>query len=228
MKRYLSFIVVLLLLSPAAFAGVFENWSQINNQNCGTYADTNGSKVEYTGSSGPNGTKAIKITSSVIQGGWCGIWHSFSADLSKFGFLRFKIKSIASGTMEMALRDAYNFQYITSFQIYSKDWEEVTISFSSFKKDPSYTPPDAITGHPMDLSRTKGMNLASQIAGDSVVEIGPIEAFKTITPADTSSFSKGKIVEDWYRSPFQMQGTYADTMGSRIDSVIEDGPDGRS
>ena len=207
---------------------IIEDWSSVNpGRDTGTYTDALGSKIDSVLENGPDGRKASKLTSTLVQGGWCGIWRNISADLSKNTSFKFKVKSSLPGEVQISLRDTYNVQYTTSFRVTSKDWTEVTVPFSSFQKDPYYTPPDAISGHPMDLSQTKAMNLASQIAGDSVVEIGPIETVGTAPAAAASSVSNGKIIEDWFVSPFQGQGTFADKMGSKIDSVLENGPDGR-
>src|SRR5208283_2833488 len=205
MEGLLSFAVVLLLLSSSAFAAVIEDWNNVNpGMDSGTYADTMGSKVSFTVEAGPNGSKAIKLTSAMVQNGWCGIWRAVAADLSKFGSLKFKVKSNAAGEMQIALKDSYNVQYVAMFQVLSGDWTEVTIPFSSFNKDPYYTPPDAIPGHAMDLTKTKSMNLQPEIIGDSVVEIGLIEATGKAsanaapTPEIIVSSSNGKIIEDWY------------------------------
>jgi hypothetical protein len=180
MKGLLSFAVVLLLLSSTAFAAIIEDWSNVNpSRNIGTFADTMGSKISFTIENGPNGNKTIKLTSTMIVNGWCGIWRAVAADLSKNNSLKFKTRSNAAGEAQIALKDSYNVQYVAIFQVSSGDWTEVTVPFSSFNKDPYYTPPDAIPGHPMDLTMTKNMNFAPKIIGDSVVEIGPIEAVGT-------------------------------------------------
>ncbi len=234
MKRFLSFAVVLLLLSSSAFAAVIEDWSRVNpGQDIGTFADTLGSKISFDIENGPGGNKAIRLTSKIAASGWCGIWRSIAADLSKSGSLKFKARSSADGEVEIALKDAYNMQYVAMFQVSSKDWTEVTVPFSSFNKDPYYTPPDAVPGHTMDLTMTKNMNFQPEITGDSVVEIGPIEAVGKAsanaapTPVIIDSSSNGKIIEDWFTSPFQMIGTFVDSIGSRCDAVLETGPDGQ-
>ena len=119
------------------------------------------------------------MTSTLIRGGWCGIGSGISADLSKNIFFKFKVKTSVPGEVEMQLRDFYNVQYTTSFRVSSKDWTEVTVPFSSFNKDSFYTPPGSHLGHPMDLTWIRGINFMPRIVGDSVLEIGPIEAFGT-------------------------------------------------
>ncbi len=177
MKGLLSLAAVLLFLSSAAFAAVIEDWSRVNHgQDIGTFADTTGSKISFTAEAGPDNNKAIKLTSKISESGWCGIWRAVALDLSKFGSLKFKVKSNTAGEVQIALKDSYNVQYVAVFQISSGDWTEVTVPFSSFNKDSYYTPPDAIPGHAMDLTMIKSMNLQPEITGDSTVEIGPIEA----------------------------------------------------
>jgi hypothetical protein len=235
MKGLLSFAVVLLLLSSTAFTAVMEDWNRVNpGQDTGTFMDTMGSGINFSVEDGPDGNKVIKLTSKITANGWCGIWRTIAADLSGNNSLRFKIKSSAAGEVQIALKDSYNVQYSAHFPVFSGDWTEVTVPFSTFNKDPYYTPPDAIPGHPMDLTMTKSMNLQPNIIGDSVVEIGPIEAVGTTsasaapTPiSGASSTSNARIIDDWFISPYQMLGTFADSMGSKSDAVLETGPDGQ-
>lgn len=184
MRKCLVLAVTLLFLAPAAFADIVEGWTGVQpGTNTGTFADTNGSKVEVTVDQGPKaGQKALKVTSNLVQGGFCGVWHNFMADMSKAGELRFMAKSTLPGTIQVALKDAYNVQYISSAQV-GKDWAEVSIPLISFRKDPYYTPPDATLGHPMDLSKTSGMNFAPQMVGAAVLFFGPVEAGGKSAPA---------------------------------------------
>ena len=200
MKRILGFTAIFLLLSPMAFAAVVEDWSNVNQgKDAGTYADTLGSKIEFVVEDGSDGAKVVKLTSTLVQGGWCGVWRAIAADLSQSTSLKFKVKASAPGQVEVDLQDAYNVQYIANVPVTSKDWTEVTILLSSFIKNPYYTPPGAVLGHPMDLSRTNSMNLSPHIPGASVVEIGPIEAVggtaapaSPAAPAAASSVSKSE------------------------------------
>jgi len=138
--------------------------------------DNTGSKVDFSVDQGPqSGQKALKIPFTLVQGGYCGIWHNFMADMSKAGELRFMAKCAIPGPIQVALKDTYNVQYIAQAQV-TKDWAEVAIPLNSFRKDPYYTPPDAVLGHPMDLTKTDGMNFAPQMIGSAVLFIGPVEA----------------------------------------------------
>ncbi len=235
MKKLLGLTAITILLASPVYSGVIEDWSSVTpGMNVGTFADNLGSKVEFATEAGPGGQKAIKLTSTLVQNGWCGIWRGLSADLSKNKSLKFKVKTSAPGQVEVALQDAYNVQYIASCTVSSKNWTEVTIPLSSFIKNPYYTPPNAVLGNPMDLSRTTSMNLSSHIAGDSVVEIGLIESAGTAPAspaaskpaAGASTSPNGRIIVDWYLSPYQMAGTFADALGSKIDYADEGGPDG--
>ena len=197
----INFAAFLLFLSSSTFAAIIEDWSRITpGMDIGTFADTVGSKISFTTEPGPDGNKAIKLISTMTVNGWCGIWRTFTLDLSRNNSLKFKIKSSAAGGVEIALKDRYNVQYTAHFTVSSGDWTEVTVPFSSFNKDLYFTPPDAIPGHAMDLTMTKNMNFSPKIIGDSVVEIGPIEAVGSAStgaaPApisSTSSVSKGGI-----------------------------------
>jgi hypothetical protein len=177
MKKIIGCLAVLIFMVPVAFAAVVENWGSVSaGKDTGTFTDTMGSKIDFVVGPGPDGSsKALKITSTMIQGGYCGIWHNFSADLSKNDSIKFKAKTNSPGEIEMAFKDTYNVQYIARFSVSSKDWTEITVPFSAFNKDPYYTPPEAVLGHPMDLSKATGMNFAPKIIGDSIVEIGPVE-----------------------------------------------------
>ena len=86
MKRIMSLLALCFSLCAAtAFPAVVEDWSAVTNSNTGTYADSNGSKIEFEAIDGPNGGKTLQITSTVVQGGYCGIWHNITGDLSKDG-----------------------------------------------------------------------------------------------------------------------------------------------
>jgi hypothetical protein len=230
MKRILALVAALLFLAPGVFAGVVEDWSGVQSgANTGTYMDSNGSKIDFAVDAGPKaGQKALKLTSNLAQGGYCGIWHNLSADMSKAANLTFMAKSTIPGTIQVALKDAYNVQYIATAQV-GADWAQVSIPLASFRKDPYYTPPDAITGHLMDLSKTSGMNLAPQMAGAAVLFFGPVgtdglSAASAAPAAATASTASPSLVEDWSDvKAGQNTGAYQDSAGSKIDfSVVTD------
>jgi hypothetical protein len=195
-----------------------EDWSEIHPKfDIGAYADTRGSNLRLSSTAGPDGGKALKLVSFVVQGGWCGIWRNIYVDLSGNTSLTFKVKSNAAGEIQIALTDGYDVQFTTRFVVSAKDWMEVTVPLSSFRKNPDYTAPDAELGHPMDLTTIKALGLAPRIAGYSIVEIGPIDAkgtspFAAVQGSGTSSaagivrqvnpdFSQGKrgwdLWADW-------------------------------
>lgn len=156
-----------------------EDWFLSEFQMPGIYTDTMGSRLDAVLEDGPDGQKALKLTSKLVLAGWCGIGRGNSADLSTNTAFKFKLKTSARGEMLMILRDACNVQYTSKFRLPSKEWAEVTVPFSSFKKDFFYTPPGAILGQPLDLTWTRAIGFMPQIIGDSVVEIGPIIAVGT-------------------------------------------------
>src|SRR5208282_1153675 len=110
------------------------------------------------------------------------------------------------GTIGIALKDAYNVQYIATAQV-GAAWAEVSVPLSSFRKDPYYTPPDAITGHLMDLSKTSGMNFAPQMNGAAVLFFGPVETDGTPT-AGTKAQAPVTVTQDlaFTVSPDQVNG----------------------
>ncbi len=188
MKKFLGFLSLVLILPAApALAGVFEDWANILvDHNTAAYTDEYGSKIDIGMDDGPGGSKALKLTADLVQGGHGGIWRNLSVDLSKSTALRFQIKTSVLGEMRMTLKDAFNVQYVADFQIPTQggtySWEEVTLLLSSFNKDPDYTPPDAIPGHPPDFSNITRMKFEPKITGPVVIEVGPVEADGSAVP----------------------------------------------
>ncbi len=240
MKKILSLLLAALLLpASAAFAAVIEDWSNIASGNTGSFQDSNGSKIDFAQDAGPDGGKALKLTTNLVQGGYVGIWHNITADLSKSGTLQFKAKSTVPGDVQIALKDAFNVQYVSKATISSKDWAVVQVPLSSFSKDPYYTPPDAIAGHPMDLSKTSSLNFQPQMSGAAVVEIGAVEsagaagaapassapAASSAAPA-ASSASTGAAIQVLDASTIDSKsaGTFQDSQGSSFAFVTKDNP----
>ena len=240
MKKILSWLLAAMLLpASAAFAAVIEDWSNVASSNTGAYQDTNGSKVEFAQEAGPDGGKALKITATLVQGGYCGVWHTIAADLSKSGSLKFKAKTTAPGDLQLAIVDAFGVQYVAKVSVSSKDWAVVEVPLSSFIKDPYYTPPQAVLGHPMDLSKTSNLNFSPQVQGASVVEIGPVESSGTAsastssasttsstTSSTASSAPSGAAVQvlDAATVDSKSAGTFQDSQGSSFAFVSKDNP----
>jgi len=235
MKKITGALVILFLLKTSlAFSAVAEDWSAVNSgKDTGTYQDNTGSKIDIATDAGPQGGKALKLTFTLVQGGYCGAWHNITADFSKSGSLKFMAKSTVPGEAQMVLKDAFNIQYNANFQILSKDWVEINIPLSTFQKDTSYIPPNAIQGHPMDLSKTSGMNFAPHMVGTGVMEVGPIETAGTASavPAAQSVAPEIKVtgpgtpVYDLTRSDLDKAGgTFQDSQGSSIKYTLVDNP----
>jgi hypothetical protein len=243
MKKILSLALTALMLpATAVFAAVVEDWSSMKaGSDIGSFQDSNGSKIDFAQDAGPDGGKALKLTFTLVTGGYCGIWRNISADLSKNGFLKFKAKSTIPGAVEIVLKDSYNVQYVTKFSIPSNDWTTIEVPLSSFVKDPYYTPPDAIAGHPMDLSKTSGTGFQPQMAGSAVVEIGPMEASGTAsastgsTAASTSSTTSSSSSASASTGPGvavldctgiandgKSAGTFQDSQGSTFTFAVKD------
>ena len=243
MKRILSLLAVL-FLSPAslAFAAVVEDWTDIVvGQNTGTYQDSNGTKVDFVADAGPKGSeKALKITANIAANGYGGVYHTTTLDLSKAGSFKFMAKSSVAGQVQMVITDAFKVQYISKFPI-TTAWTEVDIPLSAFTKDPYYTPPDAIPGHPLDWSKTGNLNFSPQIPGASVVSVGPIEAVGTASasssaskaaaaapaaaaPAASASGASVVILDCTGLNDAKNAGTFQDTMGSTFAFAAKDNP----
>ncbi|HJT24169.1 MAG TPA: carbohydrate binding domain-containing protein, partial [bacterium] len=241
MKKILSLLLTAMLLQASAvFAAVVEDWSNIASSNTGAYQDSNGSKIDFAQDAGPEGGKALKLTSNLVSGGYCGVWHTISADLSKNGSLKFKAKSTVPGDVQLAIVDAFGVQYVTKASISSKDWAVVEVPLSSFAKDPYYTPPQAVLGHPMDLSKVSNLNFSPQVQGASVVEIGTVESSGTAsastssaastssstTSTSSSTASSGAAVQvlDAATVDSKAAGTFQDSQGSSFTFTTKDNP----
>ena len=241
MKKFLGLLLAALIFpASAVFAGVVEDWSNIASGNTGAYQDSNGSKIEFAQDAGPDGGKALKLTSNLVTGGYCGVWHTISADLSKSGSLKFKAKSTVAGDVQLAIVDGFGVQYVTKASISSKDWAVVEVPLSSFIKDPYYTPPQAVLGHPMDLSKVSNLNFSPQMQGAAVIEIGPVESAgkasastgstastsASTAPSTSSSASTGAGVQvlDAATIDAKSAGTFQDSQGSSIAFVVKDNP----
>jgi len=166
--------------APAASGAAdtsLENWKALSASNGGVYMDTTGTTIAFAVDKGPaQGQKALKLTWDLKAGGFCGLWHNVSFDLSDRKELVFRAKTTKPGAVQIALKDKWNVQYITLAQVDSKDWAEVRVPLASFKKDPYYTPPEAVPGHPMDLSGVNGMNFGPQAVGKGELWVGPVRA----------------------------------------------------
>ncbi len=243
MKRILSLLVAgFLLQATAAFAEVVQDWTSVQAGMAGTYQDSNGSKVDFTYDAGPKGSdKCLKMTCNLVANGYLGVYTGGSWDFSKSGSLKFMAKSTIPGDVQIAIKDAFNVQYVTKVSIPTADWTEVTVNLSSFTKDPYYTPPDAIAGHPMDLSKVGNLNFSPQMPGASVVCIGPVStsgtasaapaaaassASSSTASASSSSASSGSTIQVLDASTLDAKsiGTFQDSQGSTFTYLAKDNP----
>ena len=240
MKRILSWVAVLLLVAPSVFAAMVEDWTGIAPGNTGTYQDSNGSKAEFVADAGPKGgQKALKITATKATGGYVGVYHTISADLSKSGSIKFMAKSSVAGDVQLATTDGFKVQYIAKFPV-TTAWTEVNIPLSSFIKDPYYTPPDAVTGHPIDWTKTGNLNFSPQMDGASVLYIGPVESAGTATASASAASSSSSSTASTAAAPTgngaavnildctgldsKAAGTFQDSQGSSFTFTVKDNP----
>lgn len=243
MKRFLGLLMAGFLLQvSAAFADVVQDWTSVQAGMAGTYQDSNGSKIDFTYDAGPKGSdKALKMTYSLVANGYVGVYTGGAWDLSKAASLKFMAKSTLPGDLQIAIKDAFNVQYITKVQIPSADWTLVTVNLSSFAKDPYYTPPDAIAGHPMDLSKVGNLNFSPQTAGSGIVLIGTVETAGTASASSSagtagmvssaapasSSASTGTataILDCTGVTDPKNAGTFQDSQGSTFTFTAKDNP----
>jgi hypothetical protein len=164
-----------------AFAGptTFQDWSGFPGT---PYMDTIGSKSDVSYADGPDG-RIAKHKFTILPGGWAGFWQNLYpvANLSRARTLKFKIKCTLPGDALVGLYDMYHVQYIAYFKIPSSDFTEVTVPVSAFIKNPSYTPPDAILGHGMDLTQSNIILFAPIGPGTGVMRVGPVD-YGTVDP----------------------------------------------
>jgi hypothetical protein len=232
MKKGLTQIFAAAVFCMAAVAAaspvVVENWSVLDSSNAGTYMDTNGSSVTFSTVDGKKkNEKALQLKSSLKSGGYCGLWHVLNAEVGQAGALVFIARSDKAGDVQIALKDKNNVQYTTTFTVLAGSWTGVTLNLSSFKKDPYYTPPDAVTGKDVDFSTLKGMNVSSQIVGDSVLCLGPIKAdgkFQAAAPKAVEAAPEGVLVENWASGDTSNMGAYTDSNGSQAKVETVEGP----
>ncbi len=218
--------------SEATQVAPFQDWANPDPSSMGAYADSQGSKLNFTGDKGPgkNG-KSLKLDYDLKAGGYCGLWSNQSADLSKAGKILVSVKAGKPGQAQISLKDKWNVQYTAKFQVPSKDWSVVKVDLSSFTKD-SYTPDGAQVGHPMDLSQLNGMNFAPLDPGVGTLWVGPvaIEAGSAAAPTAASG-STGvspdkpapaatgeKVVVQDFNTALEsgMIGAYQDSQGSTL------------
>jgi hypothetical protein len=212
------------MLAGTAFAGVVEDWTNVaKGTNIGAYADTNGSKVDFAAVSGPKGAQALKITSHIAQGGYAGIWRNWGLGLAKSPALSFPIKSSAAGEVQVSLVDAYHVQYIANVKVSSGDWTDVSVPLASFAKNPYYTPSDAVTGHAADFSKVTSLNLAAQMGGDSVVEVGPISAENAVDLSNLPAEGPA-LLQDFAGLASDSYGSFQDKTGSTAAASFADNP----
>jgi hypothetical protein len=163
-------------------SGAFVDWYLNPFSMWGTFTDNLGSKIKCIAEDGPDGNKAIKLTSTIVMVGWCGIGYAVPAertDISRNTCFKFKARCSVAGDVQMGLTDKYNVQYVSHFKVSGKDWDEITVPFSSFVKDPFYTPPGAYPGHPMDFTKTRNLSFMLRMTGDSILELGPVSVTGT-------------------------------------------------
>lgn len=221
MKKFMSFFAVIVLCGVSSVrATMLEDWTNESGSNTGSYLDSKGSKMAIATEAGPQtGQTALKLTYTLMAGGNCGIWHNLANDLSKDGYLKFMAKAAVACNEGIALKDANNVQYVTTFPV-GTAWAQVNIPFASFKKDPYYTPPDAVLGHPMDLTHTTSMNFQPGVTGTNVLWIGPIETAQGAAPAQAAVAASGSapagsvVVQDFSSFDDKSGGTFQDSKGS--------------
>ena len=241
MKRFLGLLMAAFMLQASSvFAAVLEDWSGVASGNTGTYQDSNGSKIDFAVDAGPKGgQKALKLTANKVGSGYCGVYHTVTLDLSKSGSFKMTVKSTVAGDIQMAIVDAFGVQYVSKFPV-TTAWAEVNVPFTSFIKDPYYTPSAAVLGHPMDLSKDSNLNFSPQIDGASVVLIGPVESAGTASAstgaaapktasavaASSSTASNGPAVSvlDFTGLDSKAAGTFQDSLGSSFTFAVKDNP----
>ena len=230
MKKIMSFFAVIVLCGVSSVrATMLEDWTNESGSNTGSYLDSKGSKMAITTEAGPQaGQTALKLTYTLMAGGNCGVWHNLANDLSKESYLKFMAKAAVACNEGIALKDANNVQYVATYPV-GTAWAQVNIPFASFKKDPYYTPSDAVLGHPMDLTHTTSMNFQPGVTGTNVLWIGPIETAQGTAPAQAAVAASGSasggsvVVQDFSTLDDKSAGAFpTDSQGSSFVFKVKD------
>lgn len=233
MNKWPIFAALLFILSVASVpAGTIEDWSNVSGGNTGTFADDTGSKISYEVTDGAKG-KAVKMQSELKEGGWCGIWHNVTLSCPKANALKFMAKAASPSQLSLSLTDANKVQYVTTVQISSKDWAEVTVPITAFEKNKYYTPEGAVLGKPMDLSNVPGIGLSPGAPGTSTLWVGAITYTEGAAPAASTSSAaapaeakpaastpaKGTsvVLQDFGFDDPKIGGAWKDDKGTKID-----------
>jgi hypothetical protein len=180
-------LLALALTTVKAWAGSVEDWTSTASGNTGSFADDKGSKISFEVVDGAkSGEKAFLIDANEVQGGYCGIWHNVDVNISKATALKFMAKADPPGSLSFSITDANKVQYVTTVNIASKDWAEVTVPISSFEQNKYYQPEGADKTKPMDFSHVPGMGFGPAGVGAQKIWLG------VITPVEAEAKSEAK------------------------------------
>lgn len=152
---------------------VIEDWF---GKEGGPYMDSNGTTAIVSYLDQSEGRFA-KLTFNIVPGGFAGVWTNLSpenvVDLSKARSFKLKIKNSYSADGGLCFNDANHVNYVVGFK-YTTDFKEVLVPFSAFFKNPGYTPPGAVLGHPMDLSQASYIWFGINTPGKGELVVGPV------------------------------------------------------
>jgi tetratricopeptide (TPR) repeat protein len=159
----------------ASGSPVIEDWF---GKEGGPYMDAGGTTASVTFLD-KSGERWLKLTFNIVSGGFAGVWQNLSpgnvADLSHARSLKFKARASYTADGGLCMNDANHVNYIAGFK-FPTGLKEVLVPFSTFIKNPGYTPPNAVTGHPMDFSQASYIWLGTNTPGKGEFVSGPVMA----------------------------------------------------
>lgn len=179
-----------------------------------------------------SGERWVKLTYNIVSGGYAGYWQSLSPEnvvnLSEARSLKLKIKNSYPADAGLCMNDANHVNYVVGFKS-TTDLKEVLVPFSAFFKNPSYTPPGAVTGHPMDMSQASYIWVGINTPGKGEFTVGPVMASpavpyeekfkealqdfrdsdgKLTLPAEARKFFDQAVTESKKHHAFEAEGLY--------------------
>ncbi len=170
------------LPSPDDKKVLVQDFSMLDKDAYGSFADVNGSKINLSiekDGGAPSG-RAAQIKYSMMPNGWCGLWMRAGdrwggQDWTGAKRLTCKVYSTEPLYIEFGFNDANQNAYVAHFpQTHGKGWETLSIPFEKFDLNEFYQPPEAKKDLPQDLSHIETFNIAPHANGDHVFQLGEL------------------------------------------------------
>src|SRR5665213_133222 len=193
-------------------AASLQDWTDLKSGgNIGSWADSAGSKVDFSVTKGPSGrSKALRLDSNLIQ--WGGVWTSVHGGLDAQGGLRFMAKAEQALRLSVILTDSEKMSVTHTIRLRAGTWQEFELPAQSFEKtvwQNSGAPSKGV----FDLKKMVSINFGPVGAGASVVSIGPLDSLQS-KPKLQDGEMGASTIQDFIALPASAYGPFADTQGS--------------